>query len=819
MGLVCICVCVSLSCNHHHHHHHHHSHTHTHTHTHTPKKHREFELLWETCEKITTSGGAGDGGGNKGPEFSSKKDENCITFAAFKRIVQRLKMELLFLPELHQAYGQPVHLYYDDSRSCTPLPYCEFNTVGGGGGTHTGTATPTSVSGTTMHSNNSSVSGNVGGGGGGGGSGQGGSGTPVMVAPAPRVFSGLGGSDHTVPSSGGGMVAINVSGGSGGLPPIVGGRVTPSSSSLMHPDYGTSTTATLPVDAQANTHTHTHGHGPTHKHAVKFSSVDYNQKRYAAEVPVADTYAFFTAHRDPKDFMMRWLHLEGLDRLTILRFAVKYSLHPLCVEDALKLEDQQPKVNKYGAHYFIVMPFFRLSHESREALDALRQQRRRNTSIIKSTAEAAASLAKRSDKHRDKDTFYLPGSSLGDGDWSDFQFRVEWSKLCIFMAGAPSYDTVISLHGKWETFNNETDEMLSAAGLLPAGQYNGHAGGGGLSNSRDGNEGGGGGGTSAFKKVPSKSGGAGGSGVRSRRGSLSSGGGLGNSAAAARGLASAVEHHLSRDRDGSVDMVHSRHIFEDLVKALRVDYSVLRQGNSKHLMYRILDEMVDYLIPIARAYRTRVRLFQAQLHRDESKFKKEQMRLVLGMKSELQRLQRRIRPMTAVVRHLMDDEQIGADMKVYLEDVLDHVVRGLEEIGGCIEMCDSTKEEFKSLRDQKTNEVLYTLTLVTTMFVPLQFLTGECLCVCVCVCVLSVGVEMMYIYTKYHTHLIYIRAHTHTHTHKTKPGIYGMNFVNEEGKPTMPELLWPRGYLFFWCLAGTLFLGSLYYFKLWKKWI
>jgi hypothetical protein len=41
---------------------------------------------------------------------------------------------------------------------------------------------------------------------------------------------------------------------------------------------------------------------------------------------------------------MRWLHLEGLDRLTILKFAVKYSLHPLCVEDALKLDEQQPKV-------------------------------------------------------------------------------------------------------------------------------------------------------------------------------------------------------------------------------------------------------------------------------------------------------------------------------------------------------------------------------------------------------------------------------------------------------------------------------------------
>ena len=80
-------------------------------------------------------------------------------------------------------------------------------------------------------------------------------------------------------------------------------------------------------------------------------------------------------------------------------------------------------------------------------------------------------------------------------------------------------------------------------------------------------------------------------------------------------------------------------------------------------------------------------------------------------------------------------------MQVYLEDVLDHVVRGLEEIGGCIEMCDSTKEEFKSLRDQRTNDVLYTLTIVTTLFVPLQFLTGlygcvacRVLCLFMCVC-------------------------------------------------------------------------------------
>jgi hypothetical protein len=37
---------------------------------------------------------------------------------------------------------------------------------------------------------------------------------------------------------------------------------------------------------------------------------------------------------------------------------------------------------------------------------------------------------------------------------------------------------------------------------------------------------------------------------------------------------------------------------------------------------------------------------------------------------------------------------------------------------------DQHSQEFKSLRDQRTNDVLYTLTIVTTLFVPLQFLTG-----------------------------------------------------------------------------------------------
>ena len=372
-----------------------------------------------------------------------------------------------------------------------------------------------------------------------------------MVAPAPRLLSGLGGRDHTVPTypSPGmtppptmlmGPAAAAVGGGA--VVVQMGHRPLTPGGALGLPDYGTT------GEYRGEHEQREDGAG------VKFSSIDYNQKRYHAEVPVADTYAFFTAHRDPKDFMMRWLHLEGLDRLTILRFAVKYSLHPLCVEDALKLEDQQPKVNIYGSHYFVVMPFFRLTHESRRALDALRQQRRRNTSIIKSTAEAAASL-KRKDAAAYRHGCHGAGPTVEDGGaWSDFTFRVEWSKLCLFVAGPPAYDTLISLHSKWELFNAETDEIKGAGG-----------GGGGSS------------GTISSAGSPTASM-AGGHGTPSPSGSF-----VGADGGAHGGYipAGAFQRHQGGDcgRRGP-----RSHAFESLVSALRVEYSVLRQGDSRHLL-------------------------------------------------------------------------------------------------------------------------------------------------------------------------------------------------------------------------------------------
>ena len=78
---------------------------------------------------------------------------------------------------------------------------------------------------------------------------------------------------------------------------------------------------------------------------------------------------------------------------------------------------------------------------------------------------------------------------------------------------------------------------------------------------------------------------------------------------------------------------------------------------------------------------------------------------------------------------------------------------------------ESNVNMFFSIQGHSMNQVMKTLTVVATIFIPLTFIAG----------------------------------------------IYGMNFVN------MPELNWKWGYFGIWVIIVFVFGGMLYYFKK-KKW-
>merc|ERR1711920_765482 len=116
---------------------------------------------------------------------------------------------------------------------------------------------------------------------------------------------------------------------------------------------------------------------------------------------------------------------------------------------------------------------------------------------------------------------------------------------------------------------------------------------------------------------------------------------------------------------------------------------------------------------------------------------------------------RSIRPWLSVVRRIID-EPIAGSAKVYLEDVVDliHSVEGdLEQL---TQMARNLEESQERFRDKRMNDILFALSIITAIFLPAQFWTG----------------------------------------------VYGMNFVAEDGAPAMPELTMEQGYVYFWIVAG-----------------
>ena len=163
---------------------------------------------------------------------------------------------------------------------------------------------------------------------------------------------------------------------------------------------------------------------------------------------------------------------------------------------------------------------------------------------------------------------------------------------------------------------------------------------------------------------------------------------------------------------------------DSVVRLLQKRYSIQRQGNSDWLMYAIIDAVVDNLRPISNIYEAQLKGLSSRLLEREHRLGTDEVKSMIVMKRDLDWLQYELRPMLRVLRHLIDDEKLGIECGHYLEDVKDHLQQVIDELASYAQECDALKAEYSSYLDRRMNDVLYLLTLVTTVVVPAQFLTG-----------------------------------------------------------------------------------------------
>jgi len=149
---------------------------------------------------------------------------------------------------------------------------------------------------------------------------------------------------------------------------------------------------------------------------------------------------------------------------------------------------------------------------------------------------------------------------------------------------------------------------------------------------------------------------------------------------------------------------------------------VLAEGPAA-LLHRIVDGMVDN-------YRPEVDKLEARLDEIEGHVfdspSQDDIREILGLKRDVASLRRVVTPQRDVVGRLSRREfpQISEALSYRFRDVFDHLVRLAEEANLYHDRVTSLLDAHLSFTSNRLNQVMKTLTIISTIFLPLTVLTG-----------------------------------------------------------------------------------------------
>jgi magnesium transporter len=187
--------------------------------------------------------------------------------------------------------------------------------------------------------------------------------------------------------------------------------------------------------------------------------------------------------------------------------------------------------------------------------------------------------------------------------------------------------------------------------------------------------------------------------------------------------------------------------FDAIRERLRRGRGLMRRMGADYLLYSLLDSVIDHLFPLMQALGDELEEIEADVLRSPERTT---LARVHRIKADLLAVRRTVWPLRDVVSSLLRDDTglVQPDTKIHLRDCYDHAVQLIEMVETDRELASSLLDVYMSSLGLRTNEVMKTLTVVTTVFVPLTFVAG----------------------------------------------VYGMNFDTGAGAFNMPELKWRYGY-------------------------
>ena len=142
-----------------------------------------------------------------------------------------------------------------------------------------------------------------------------------------------------------------------------------------------------------------------------------------------------------------------------------------------------------------------------------------------------------------------------------------------------------------------------------------------------------------------------------------------------------------------------------------------------HVLYKLTDELIVDYMQVVEALDEEIELAEGEVLGNPST---EMVQKIFTLKRATLHLRRVLSPLREVLNKLARDDYAVIDAKdrVYFRDVYDHLVR-LHDISESLrDLVGGVLDTYLSVINNRMNEIMKTLTLITTLFMPISFVVG-----------------------------------------------------------------------------------------------
>lgn len=147
------------------------------------------------------------------------------------------------------------------------------------------------------------------------------------------------------------------------------------------------------------------------------------------------------------------------------------------------------------------------------------------------------------------------------------------------------------------------------------------------------------------------------------------------------------------------------------------------QGGADHLLYRIIDNVVTEYMPIVERIDEAIDIIEDEVF---DRPVPKTLERIFSLKRVLLAMRRILLPQREVLNKLARDDYRIIDQKdrIFFRDIYDHLVR-LHDLNESLrDLVSGALDTYLSVVNNRMNEIMKTLTLITTLFMPITFVTG-----------------------------------------------------------------------------------------------